>query len=179
MSIGPAPSGHTSASRVHHQYSSSVSPFQAKTGMPRGSSGVPPVSGRPTATAAAAWSCVEKMLQDTQRTSAPRSASVSMSTAVWMVMCWLPMMRAPANGRWPAYRARSAISPGISCSASRTSLRPKSASVRSLTLKGTRPARLAVSNACAVATVTFMIQSSSTFRLKSSATWSRRTNSAP
>ena len=36
---------------MHHQYSSSVSPFQAKTGIPRGSSGVP--SG-PTTTAAAA-----------------------------------------------------------------------------------------------------------------------------
>ena len=32
--------------------------------------------------AAAAWSCVEKMLHETQRTSAPRIASVSMSTAV-------------------------------------------------------------------------------------------------
>ena len=40
--------------------------------MPRGFSIVPPVSGRPTTTAAAAWSCVEKMLQLTQRTSAPR-----------------------------------------------------------------------------------------------------------
>src|SRR3954447_6862056 len=46
---------------VHHQYSSSVSPFQANTGTPFGSSGVP--SG-PTATAAAAWSWVEKMLHD-------------------------------------------------------------------------------------------------------------------
>ena len=32
--------------------------------------------------AAAAWSCVEKMLHDTQRTSAPSSASVSMRTPV-------------------------------------------------------------------------------------------------
>src|SRR5580693_10094443 len=55
-----APSGQDSASSVHRQYSSRVSPFQANTGMPRGSSGVP--SG-PTATAAAAWSWVEKMLQ--------------------------------------------------------------------------------------------------------------------
>ena len=39
---------------VHHQYSSSVSPFQAKTGVPFGFCGVPPVSGRPTTTAAAA-----------------------------------------------------------------------------------------------------------------------------
>ena len=87
---------------MHHQYSSSVSPFHAKTGVPFGFSSVPPVSGRPTTTAAAAWSCVEKMLHETQRTSAPSSASVSMSTAVWMVMCRLPMMRAPASGFLPA-----------------------------------------------------------------------------
>ncbi len=41
------------------------------------------------------------MLHDTQRTSAPSSASVSMSTAVWIVMCRLPMMRAPASGFLP------------------------------------------------------------------------------
>ena len=40
--------------------------------------------------AAAAWSWVEKMLQDAQRTSAPSAFSVSMSTAVWMVMCSEP-----------------------------------------------------------------------------------------
>ena len=34
------------------------------------------------ATAAAAWSCVEKMLQLDQRTSAPRSINVSIRTAV-------------------------------------------------------------------------------------------------
>ena len=43
--------GHDSARSVHHQYSSSVSPFQANTGMPA------------AAIAAAAWSWVEKMLQ--------------------------------------------------------------------------------------------------------------------
>ena len=47
------------------------------------------------AMAAAAWSCVEKMLQETQRTSAPSAFSVSISTAVWMVMCSEPAMRAP------------------------------------------------------------------------------------
>ncbi len=41
---------------VHSQYSSSVSPFQAKTGTPCGSSGVP---FGPTTTAAAASSWVE------------------------------------------------------------------------------------------------------------------------
>src|SRR6478752_4245986 len=50
-----------------HQYSSRVSPFQANTGTPWGSSTVP----LPTTTAAAASSWVEKMLQDAQRTSAP------------------------------------------------------------------------------------------------------------
>jgi hypothetical protein len=80
---------------VHHQYSSSVSPFQANTGTPLGASAVP--SG-PTTTAAAAWSWVEKMLHDAQRTSAPRATRVSMSTAVWIVMCSDPAMRAPARG---------------------------------------------------------------------------------
>ena len=40
----------------------------------------------------------EKMLQLTQRTSAPRAVSVSMSTAVWMVMCSEPMMRGAGQG---------------------------------------------------------------------------------
>lgn len=34
--------------------------------------------------AAAAWSWVEKMLQEVQVTSAPRAVRVSMRTAVWM-----------------------------------------------------------------------------------------------
>ena len=51
----------------------------------------------PTTTAAAAWSCVEKMLHDTQRTSAPSSTSVSMSTAVCTVMCSEPMIFAPGE----------------------------------------------------------------------------------
>src|SRR5215813_3001192 len=40
------------------------------------------------------------------------------------------------------------MSPGISCSARRISLRPNSASARSFTLYGTRPALAAVSNGC-------------------------------
>ena len=96
----PSPSGQPSTCSVHHQYSSSVSPFQANTGTPCGFSGVP--SG-PTATAAAAWSWVEKMLQLHQRTSAPSAASVSISTAVWMVMCSEPVMRAPVSGWASAY----------------------------------------------------------------------------
>merc|ERR1719507_2325388 len=56
---------------VHHQYSGSVSPFQAKT-----------VEVPALAMAAAAWSCVLKMLHDAQRTLAPKCAKVSMSTPV-------------------------------------------------------------------------------------------------
>ena len=48
--------------------------------------------------APAAWSCVQKMLQLLQVTSAPSSVSVSISTAVWIVMCRQPAMRAPASG---------------------------------------------------------------------------------
>ena len=86
------------------------------------------------AIAAAAWSCVEKMLQLLQVTSAPSSISVSISTAVWIVMCRQPAMRAPVSGLdWP-YFLRRAIRPGISFSASMISLRPSSASDRSATL---------------------------------------------
>ena len=46
------------------------------------------------AIAAAAWSWVEKMLQDAQRISAPSVSSVSIRTAVWIVM-WSE----PAIGR--------------------------------------------------------------------------------
>ena len=131
--LGPPSPGHSSACSVHHQYSWSVSPFQAKTGTPWGSSTVP---FGPTATAAAAWSCVEKMLQLHQRTRAPSAVRVSMSTAVCTVMCRDPVTRAPANGWEAANSARMAMRPGISCSASSISLRPKAASERSATLKG-------------------------------------------
>jgi len=50
------------------------------------------------AMAAAAWSWVEKMLQEAQRTWAPSALRVSMSTAVWMVMWSEPVMRAPFRG---------------------------------------------------------------------------------
>ena len=39
IEFGPLPSGQVSICSVHHQYSSSVSPFQAKTGTPCGLSG--------------------------------------------------------------------------------------------------------------------------------------------
>src|SRR5947209_15505306 len=130
--LGESSPGQLSAWSVHHQYSVSVSPFQANTGTPRGSSGVP--SG-PTATAAAAWSWVEKMLQLAHRTCAPRATSVSIRTAVCTVMCSEPVMRAPRSGCASAYSARIAMRPGISCSARVISLRPNSASDRSATLK--------------------------------------------
>ncbi len=109
---------------MHHQYSSSVSPFQAKTGTPCGFSGVP--SG-PTTTAAAAGSWVEKMLQEAQRTSAPSAVSVSIRTAVCTVMWREPVIRAPASGWDAANSSRVDIRPGISCSASWISLRPSAA----------------------------------------------------
>ena len=86
------------------------------------------------ATAAAAWSWVEKMLHELQRTSAPSAARVSMSTAVWMVMWMQPAMRAPFKGNLEAYSSLSAIRPGISVSAMATSFRPHSASDMSATL---------------------------------------------
>src|SRR5262245_56500616 len=92
------------------------------------------------AMAAAAWSCVEKILQLLQVTSAPSSLRVSISTAVWMVMCRQPATRAPVRGLvWP-YFLRRAIRPGISFSASMISLRPQSARERSFTLYAWRVA---------------------------------------
>ena len=38
------------------------------------------------------------MLHEAQRTSAPSAFSVSISTAVWIVMCSDPAMRAPLSG---------------------------------------------------------------------------------
>ena len=64
-----------------------------------------------------------------------QAVSVSIRTAVWTVMCSEPVMRAPFSGWASPYSRRSAISPGISCSASVISLRPNSARERSATLK--------------------------------------------
>src|SRR5580700_2824611 len=75
------------------------------------------------------------MLQLTHRTSAPRATSVSISTAVWMVMWSDPAMRDPRRGFDAPNSARMAMRPGISCSARVISARPKSASARSATLK--------------------------------------------
>jgi hypothetical protein len=73
------------------------------------------------------------MLHEAQRTSAPSAFSVSMSIAVWMVMCSEPAMRAPFSGCAARYSSRMAMRPGISVSAMAISLRPKSASDRSAT----------------------------------------------
>ena len=98
-------------------------PFQANTGTPL------------AAIAAAAWSWVEKMLQELQRTVAPSAVRVSISTAVCTVMWRQPAIRAPSSGRAAPNSARSAISPGISVSAIAISFRPQSARARSATLK--------------------------------------------
>jgi hypothetical protein len=55
-------------------------------------------------------------------------ARVSISTAVWIVMCREPAMRAPLSGLVAPYSSRNAIRPGISVSAMSSSLRPNSAS---------------------------------------------------
>ena len=65
------------------------------------------------------------MLHDAQRTSAPSATSVSISTAVWIVMCSEPVIRAPRSGCCAPYSRRSAIRPGISCSASVDLLAPE------------------------------------------------------
>src|SRR5438045_85013 len=69
-------------------------------------------------------------------------------------MCRLPMIRVPASGFRLAYSLRMDISPGISCSARRISLRPNSASERSFTLYGSRPAAFAASNGCTCFSIT-------------------------
>src|SRR5260370_37930773 len=74
------------------------------------------------------------MLQLAQRTSAPSSASVSINTAVWMVMCSDPVVRTPFSGLSFAYLRRLDIRQGISCSAMEISLRPHSARLISATL---------------------------------------------
>merc|ERR1719155_216447 len=80
----PSQSGTVSICSVHHQYSGRVSPFQANT-----------VDVPALAMPAAAWSWVLKMLQEAQRTLAPKHCRVSMSTPVWIVMWRGPLMLRP------------------------------------------------------------------------------------
>src|ERR1700733_16309198 len=75
------------------------------------------------------------MLHDAQRTCAPSAFKVSINTAVWMVMCREPVMRAPRSGICAANSCRMAMRPGISVSAILISLRPHSARPKSLTRK--------------------------------------------
>ena len=70
-------------------------PSRRTPGCPAGRPGCRP---GPTTTAAAAWSWVEKMLQLPSAPAAPSATSVSISTAVWMVMCSEPVIRAPRSG---------------------------------------------------------------------------------
>merc|ERR1719375_2063757 len=75
------------------------------------------------------------MLQEHQRTLAPNAASVSMSTAVWIVIWRDPEMLTPLKGCLKPNSLRHDISPGISVSARSSSLRPNSARPRSLTFE--------------------------------------------
>ena len=67
------------------------------------------------------------MLQELHVTSAPSSRRVSIRTAVWMVMWRQPAILAPFRGFFGPYSALRCIRPGISFSASWSSLRPQSA----------------------------------------------------
>ena len=69
----------------------------------------------------------KKRTQEDQVTSAPRAVRVSIKTAVWMVMCKHPAIRAPLRGLEAEYFCLMYMRPGISCSAISISLRPKAA----------------------------------------------------
>jgi len=75
------------------------------------------------------------MLHDDQRTCAPRCTKVSINTAVWIVICKQPAMRAPFNGFFGPYSSRMAIRPAFQFRQSRFLLRPPIAKAMSLTLK--------------------------------------------
>ena len=77
---------------------------------------------------------VLKMLQEHQRTSAPRAVRLSINTAVCMVICKLPAIRTSLKGCCRPNSLRQAIRPGISASAKSISSRPKSACAISFTL---------------------------------------------
>jgi hypothetical protein len=88
-----------------------------------------------TAIAAAAWSCVEKMLHDAQRTcGAERLQRLDQHRGLDGHVQRAGDARA-AQRLLGANSSRIAIRPGISVSAMRISLRPQSASARSATLK--------------------------------------------
>src|SRR5690554_3615236 len=76
------------------------------------------------------------MLHELQVTSAPKAVNVSINTAVWIVMCKHPAIRAPFKGCSAPYSSLSDIRPGISASASSISFLPHSAREISFTLYG-------------------------------------------
>ncbi len=119
---------------VHHQYSSSVSPFQAKTGHAlRVVDGAVAARRRRRRPRGPGWR------RCCTRPSAPRrraSTRVSIRTAVWIVMCSEPAIF--ARRRAACSRSSARASPSGRASRARRgviSVRPKSASARSATLK--------------------------------------------
>mmetsp|Transcript_33372 Transcript_33372/g.53473 ORF Transcript_33372/g.53473 Transcript_33372/m.53473 type:complete len:204 (+) Transcript_33372:822-1433(+) len=120
IKFGPSSFGHVNAARVQSQYSSNVSPFHANT-----------ADVLALAMAAAAWSCVENMLHEHQRISAPNACNVSIKTAVCIVKCKDPVILAPLSGCLAFISATHDMRPGISTSASLISLRPYSHCLRS------------------------------------------------
>ena len=107
---------------MHQSYSSSVSPFHAKTGIFL------------LAIAAAAWSWVEKILHEDHLTVAPKSIKVSINTAVCIVIWRQPTIFAPFRGLDLLNSFLKVIKPGISVSAISISFRPHSARPISATL---------------------------------------------
>ena len=77
---GPEPSGQVSICSVHHQYSSRVSPFHAKT------------AAVSRATAAAAWSCTPPKSSQTSHTAvrplAMQNSRAVVTAAAAAVGCW-------------------------------------------------------------------------------------------
>ena len=110
----PAPRSCTTSTR------GGSSPFQAKTGTPRGSATVPPLPGAADGDRRGrmvpGWRrCLQGQPSARRRRDRPAS---SISTAVWTVMWRLPMTLAPASGPLSGMLAPESPSvPGISCSA--------------------------------------------------------------
>ncbi len=107
--------GHLSVCSRHHQYSSLGSPFQAKNRNALCGQSLPLLH------------LGLKILQEDQRTSAPRAISVSIKTAVSIVMCNEPVIFTPARGLGFTIFFARAINPGISFSQMVIFLRPQSA----------------------------------------------------
>ena len=112
----------------------------ALPGEDRHAGGASAVPSGPTAIAAAAWSWVEKMLQRRPaHLGAERDQRLDQHRGLHRHVQRTGDPRAGERLRCRRTRARIAIRPGISCSARVISLRPKSASDRSATLKSMAP----------------------------------------